>query len=81
MPKSTSFPGAPVTTGLEAFTGQSIAVLPFEDFSLDKDQAYFADGIAEELLNALARVEGLHVSHHTLLLIVFLSCDVARTMS
>lgn len=48
-----------------AFAGQSIAVLPFEDFSPDKDQAYFADGIAEELLNVLARVEGLRVASRT----------------
>lgn len=47
------------------FEGQSIAVLPFEDFSPDKDQAYFADGIAEELLNVLARVEGLRVASRT----------------
>ena len=45
--------------------GNSIAVLPFEDFSPDKDQAYFADGIAEELLNVLARVEGLRVASRT----------------
>ena len=45
--------------------GKSIAVLPFEDFSPDKDQAYFADGIAEELLNVLARVEGLRVASRT----------------
>jgi TolB-like protein/Flp pilus assembly protein TadD len=47
------------------FGGQSIAVLPFEDFSPSKDQAYFADGIAEELLNVLARVEGLRVASRT----------------
>ena len=34
----------------------TIAVLPFIDLSPDKDQEYFADGIAEELLNYLARV-------------------------
>jgi len=50
---------------LGEFAGQSIAVLPFEDFSPDKDQAYFADGIAEELLNVLARVEGLRVASRT----------------
>jgi|GEM_PF-826515 len=48
-----------------AFEGQSIAVLPFEDFSANKDQAYFADGIAEELLNVLARVDGLRVASRT----------------
>ncbi len=47
------------------FVGQSIAVLPFEDFSPNKDQAYFADGIAEELLNVLARVDGLRVASRT----------------
>jgi len=57
----------PDSVGAKAgtFAGQSIAVLPFEDFSPDKDQAYFADGIAEELLNVLARVEGLRVASRT----------------
>ena len=43
----------------------SVAVLPFADMSPGKDQEYFADGIAEEILNALAQVEGLHVSGRT----------------
>ncbi|MBT4523200.1 MAG: hypothetical protein HOC23_24630 [Halieaceae bacterium] len=43
----------------------SIAVLPFSDMSPDKDQAYFSDGISEELLNVLARIEGLHVASRT----------------
>lgn len=43
----------------------SIAVLPFADMSPDKDQEYFSDGIAEEILNALAQVEGLHVAGRT----------------
>jgi TolB-like protein len=34
----------------------SIAVLPFDDLSPDKDQGYFADGVAEEILNKLARI-------------------------
>ncbi|MBC7657715.1 MAG: adenylyl cyclase, partial [Frankiaceae bacterium] len=41
---------------------KSIAVLPFDDLSPTHDQAYFSDGIAEELLNALARVQGLRVA-------------------
>jgi TolB-like protein/Flp pilus assembly protein TadD len=45
--------------------GQSIAVLPFEDFSPSNDQTYFANGISEELLNVLARVEGLQVASRT----------------
>jgi serine/threonine protein kinase len=43
----------------------SIAVLPFSDLSPAKDQEYFSDGIAEELLNALAHVEGLRVVGRT----------------
>ena len=43
----------------------SIAVLPFADLSPDGDQQYFSDGIAEELLNALVRVEGLKVASRT----------------
>ena len=36
--------------------------MPFDDFSQAGDQEYFADGIAEELLNALAKVDGLRVT-------------------
>jgi TolB-like protein/Flp pilus assembly protein TadD len=43
----------------------SIAVLPFADLSASGDQAHFSDGIAEEILNLLARVEGLHVAART----------------
>jgi TolB-like protein/DNA-binding winged helix-turn-helix (wHTH) protein/Flp pilus assembly protein TadD len=39
----------------------SIAVLPFEDMSPTKDQEYFSDGLAEELINDLAKVSGLEV--------------------
>jgi serine/threonine protein kinase/tetratricopeptide (TPR) repeat protein len=40
---------------------RSVAVLPFLDMSEKKDQEYFADGLAEELLNLLARVPDLKV--------------------
>ena len=40
----------------------SIAVLPFADLSPQKDQEYFADGIAEEILNSLAQIQSLHVA-------------------
>jgi TolB-like protein/tRNA A-37 threonylcarbamoyl transferase component Bud32 len=43
----------------------SIAVLPFVNLSSDKEQEYFSDGIAEELLDALARVKGLKVAGRT----------------
>ncbi len=43
----------------------SIAVLPFADMSPEGDRAYFSDGLAEELLNLLARVPGLRVTSRT----------------
>jgi TolB-like protein/Flp pilus assembly protein TadD len=43
----------------------SIAVLPFADLSADGDQVYFSDGIAEEILNLLAQVDGLRVAART----------------
>jgi adenylate cyclase len=39
----------------------SIAVLPFLDMSPERDQDYFCEGMAEEILNALTRVDGLRV--------------------
>ena len=41
---------------------KSIAVLPFNNLSAGKDDTYFSDGIAEELLGALAKVDGLRVA-------------------
>jgi len=43
----------------------SIAVLPFADLSQEKDQEYFSDGLAEELLNSLVKVQGLRVAART----------------
>ena len=43
----------------------SIAVLPFADLSARKDQEYFSDGLAEELLNLLSKVPGLQVAART----------------
>ncbi len=40
----------------------SIAVLPFANLSRDEDNEYFADGLAEELLNVLAKIRGLRVA-------------------
>jgi serine/threonine protein kinase/Tfp pilus assembly protein PilF len=40
----------------------SIAVLPFTDLSQEKDQEYFSDGLAEELLNSLVKIQGLQVA-------------------
>jgi serine/threonine-protein kinase len=43
----------------------SIAVLPFTNLSADKEQEYFCDGMAEEIINALTQVEGLSVVART----------------
>src|SRR5215471_19801620 len=50
------------TGDLSSTEEQSIAVLPFTDMSREKDQEYFCEGLAEELINALARLRGLHVA-------------------
>jgi TolB-like protein/Tfp pilus assembly protein PilF len=44
---------------------KSIAVLPFVNMSGDKDNAYFSDGVSEEILNVLARTPDLHVAART----------------
>jgi adenylate cyclase len=49
----------------DAVVAASIAVLPFADLSPAGDQSYFSDGIAEEILNVLVRVDGLQVASRT----------------
>lgn len=44
---------------------KSIAVLPFVNMSSDQENEYFSDGITEEILNALSKVEGLQVTSRT----------------
>ncbi len=57
---------APAPAG-RSFTApeNSIAVLPFADLSEGGDQAHLSDGMAEEILNLLAQVDGLHVAART----------------
>lgn len=43
----------------------TIAVLPFTNMSSDDEQQYFSDGITEEILNALAHIDGLKVTSRT----------------
>ena len=50
---------------MKADTNISIAVLPFRNMSSDKENEYFSDGITEELLNVLVRIEGLRVPSRT----------------
>jgi TolB-like protein/Tfp pilus assembly protein PilF len=51
--------------GTAAASGKSIAVLPFTDMSEKKDQEYFADGMAEEVLDLLMKVPDLKVIGRT----------------
>jgi serine/threonine protein kinase/Tfp pilus assembly protein PilF len=51
--------------GAEVADVPSLAVLPFADMSPEHDQEYFCEGIAEELLNSLARIRGLRVASRT----------------
>jgi TolB-like protein/Tfp pilus assembly protein PilF/predicted Ser/Thr protein kinase len=53
-------PGVTPRRGAAA-AASSIAVLPFANMSAEPDSEFFSDGIAEELTNALSRLEGLHV--------------------
>jgi adenylate cyclase len=52
-------PHSPPPTAI--LTRDSIAVLPFTNVSGDQENEFFADGITEEIINALAQIEGLHV--------------------
>ncbi len=44
---------------------KSIAVLPFVNMSADKENEFFADGLSEEILNSLARIDGMRVVGRT----------------
>jgi len=60
-----SKPGDPQTSVVAAILDKSIAVLPFADMSQKKDQEYFGDGMAEEILDLLAKIPGLTVIGRT----------------
>ena len=51
----------PVPTGGAAQVENAIAVLPFSNLSSEQENEYFSDGLTEELINALTKVEGLRV--------------------
>ena len=53
------------TASTAVISDESIAVLPFTDMSEKKDQEYFADGMAEEILDLLATIPGLKVIGRT----------------
>jgi serine/threonine protein kinase/Flp pilus assembly protein TadD len=54
-------PGMPSGAGAP----KSIAVLPFADMSPQRDQEYFCEGIAEEIINALSKIQALRVASRT----------------
>lgn len=51
--------------GVKSGNDKSIAVLPFINMSADAENEYFSDGISEEILNALTKVDGLQVTART----------------
>ncbi|MCX7033076.1 MAG: hypothetical protein NT046_03780 [Arenimonas sp.] len=55
----------PETPAAATSDAKSIAVLAFADLSQAQDQAYFSDGVAEEILNALAKIDDLKVAGRT----------------
>jgi TolB-like protein/Flp pilus assembly protein TadD len=57
-------PGStPATSiGQAATSAKSIAVLPFADMSPQRDQEYFCEGMAEEIINALTKIQALQVA-------------------
>ena len=58
----TPSPHLPVTPSSSGSLFKSIAVLPFQNLSVDPEQEFFADGITEEILNALAQIKELRVA-------------------
>jgi TolB-like protein/class 3 adenylate cyclase/Flp pilus assembly protein TadD len=62
---SASSKATPTLTTAAAFPEKSIAVLPFENLSEEKENAYFADGVQDEILMRLAKVADLKVISRT----------------
>jgi TolB-like protein/class 3 adenylate cyclase/Flp pilus assembly protein TadD len=58
-------PASPTAPSTAAVTEKGIAVLPFENLSSDKENAYFADGIQDEILTRLSKIADLKVISRT----------------
>src|SRR5438045_9072108 len=52
-------------TALPAISAKSVAVLPFENLSSDKENAFFAQGIQDEIITSLSKISGLKVISRT----------------
>ncbi len=63
--RSATATAEPVATASPSIPDKSIAVLPFENLSEDKSNAFFADGVQDEILTNLARVADLKVISRT----------------
>lgn len=63
--RPTSLTELVTTANEQGVSANSIAVLPFSDLSQNGDQEYFSDGMAEEILNVLVRVDALKVTSRT----------------
>ena len=60
-----SAPSLPPPPSAPAHAGRAIAVLPFVNASADPENEYFSDGMTDELITALTKVEGLYVASRT----------------
>jgi TolB-like protein/Tfp pilus assembly protein PilF len=59
------YTAAPTQHAVREVSAKSIAVLPFENLSDDKQNTYFADGVQDQILTNLAKVSDLRVISHT----------------
>jgi TolB-like protein/Tfp pilus assembly protein PilF len=64
-PKSATMSAAASAATSPGMTDKSIAVLPFENLSSDKENAYFTDGVQDEILTDLAKIADLKVISRT----------------
>jgi TolB-like protein/Flp pilus assembly protein TadD len=63
--RSSASANAPKQTAPTGTTDKSVAVLPFENLSSDKENAFFAQGIQDEIITTLSRISGLRVISRT----------------
>ena len=64
-PRGTALAGSITPSSPQAVPKPSIAILPFLNLSSDKENEYFSDGLAEEIINALTRAEKIRVTART----------------